>query len=176
MGLWNASRRRPRWNEGAVVFGYWVKDPERYGVVEFDADGRAVTIEEKPAAPRSNYAVPGLYFYDERVVDVAARLRLRRGGTGDHRREPPVPGVGRAHVEKLGRGIAWLDTGTHESLLQASNFIQTIEERQGLKVACLEEIAWRKGYIDAADLRELAATMAENSYRAYLHDLLRREA
>ncbi len=162
---------------GAVIFGYWVKDPERYGVVEFDADGRAVSLEEKPQAPRSNWAVPGLYFYDARASDIAAALAPSPRG------ELEITDLNRAYLEwgeltvqKLGRGIAWLDTGTHESLLQASNFIHTLEERQGLKVACLEEIAWRKGYIGAAELESLAATMAKNSYGAYLYDLLRREA
>ena len=161
---------------GAVIFGYWVKYPERYGVVEFDADGRAVSLEEKPQAPRSNWAVPGLYFYDARASEAAASLAPSARG------ELEITDLNRKYLEwgdlnvqKLGRGIAWLDTGTHESLLQASNFIHTLEERQGLKVACLEEIAWRKGYIGAAELESLAATMAENSYRAYLYDLLRRE-
>ena len=163
--------------QGAVIFGYWVNDPERYGVVEFDGDGRALSIEEKPASPRSNWAVPGLYFYDSRVVDVAASLKPSARG------ELEITDVNRQYLEwgelrteKLGRGIAWLDTGTHESLLQASNFIQTIEERQGLKVACLEEIAWRQGYISSADLETIAATMAKNSYGKYLYDLLRRES
>jgi glucose-1-phosphate thymidylyltransferase len=162
---------------GAVIFGYWVKDPERYGVVEFDADGRAVSLEEKPRAPRSNWAVPGLYFYDSRAADIAAALAPSPRG------ELEITDLNRAYLEwgeltvqKLGRGIAWLDTGTHESLLQASNFIHTLEERQGLKVACLEEIAWRKGYIGAAELEILAAALAKNSYGAYLYDLLRREA
>jgi glucose-1-phosphate thymidylyltransferase len=154
---------------GATVFGYWVKDPERYGVVEFDGAGRAVSIEEKPAEPKSHYAVPGLYFYDERVVEVAAALRPSPRG------ELEITHVNRTylewgelHVEKLGRGIAWLDTGTHESLLQASNFIHTIEERQGLKIACLEEIAYRRGYVSADDLERLAAAMKGNSYGGYL--------
>ena len=158
---------------GATVFGYWVKDPERYGVVEFDAAGQAVSIEEKPAEPRSHYAVPGIYFYDERAVDVAANLRPSARG------ELEITDVNRAylewgelHVEKLGRGIAWLDTGTHESLLQASNFIQTIEERQGLKIACLEEIAYRRGYVSAEELEGLAAEMKGNSYGRYLLQIL----
>jgi glucose-1-phosphate thymidylyltransferase len=162
---------------GALVFGYWVKDPERYGVVEFGADGRALSIEEKPAQPRSHWAVPGLYFYDGRVADVAASLAPSARG------ELEITDLNRRYLEwgeltvqKLGRGIAWLDAGTHESLLQAADFIQTLEERQGLKVACLEEIAWRKGYIDSAELETIAATMAKNSYGAYLYDLLRREA
>ena len=164
-------------DRGATIFGYWVKDPERYGVVEFDAEGVAVTIEEKPAAPRSNWAVPGLYFYDGRASDLAASLRPSARGeleiTDLNRRYLEQ---GELKVEKLGRGIAWLDTGTHESLLQASNFIQTLEERQGLKVACLEEIAWRQGYIGPGELEAMAATMASNAYGRYLYDLLRRES
>jgi glucose-1-phosphate thymidylyltransferase len=162
---------------GAIIFGYWVKDPERYGVVEFDATGRAVSLEEKPKAPRSNWAVPGLYFCDARAPEIASSLAPSARG------ELEITDLNRRYLEwgeltvqKLGRGIAWLDTGTHESLLQASNFIQTLEERQGLKVACLEEIAWRKGYIDAGELEALAADMAKNSYGAYLYDLLRQEA
>jgi glucose-1-phosphate thymidylyltransferase len=154
---------------GATVFGYRVKDPERYGVVEFDATGRAVSIEEKPARPKSYYAVPGLYFYDHRVTEVAAGLRPSARG------ELEITDINRTylewgdlHVEILGRGIAWLDTGTHESLLQASNFVQTIEERQGLKIACLEEIAYRRGYISADQLEESAAAMKGNSYGSYL--------
>ena len=161
---------------GATIFGYWVKDPERYGVVEFDAEGTAVSLEEKPAAPRSNWAVPGLYFYDGRASGLAASLRPSARG------ELEITDLNRLYleqgelkVEKLGRGIAWLDTGTHESLLQAANFIQTLEERQGLKVACLEEIAWRQGYIGSGELEAMAATMASNAYGRYLYDLLRRE-
>jgi glucose-1-phosphate thymidylyltransferase len=164
-------------DRGATVFGYWVRDPERYGVVEFADDGRAIGLEEKPAAPRSNWAVPGLYFYDHRVADVAASLAPSPRGeleiTDLNRRYLEW---GELSVQKLGRGIAWLDTGTHESLLQAANFIQILEERQGLKVACLEEIAWHKGYIGAAELEKAAATMAKNSYGAYLYDILRRDS
>ncbi len=164
-------------NRGATVFGYWVRDPERYGVVEFADDGRAIGLEEKPAVPRSNWAVPGLYFYDHRVADVAASLAPSPRGeleiTDLNRRYLEW---GELSVQKLGRGIAWLDTGTHESLLQASNFIQILEERQGLKVACLEEIAWHKGYIGATELEKAAATMAKNSYGAYLYDILRRDS
>ena len=151
------------------MFAYWVRDPERYGVVEFDAAGRAVGLEEKPAKPRSPYAVTGLYFYDNRVVEIAAGLRPSARG------ELEITDVNRAylaagalHVEKLGRGIAWLDTGTHEALLQASTFIQTIEERQGLMVACVEEIAYRLGWITAADVARVAAPMRDNSYGPYL--------
>jgi glucose-1-phosphate thymidylyltransferase len=162
---------------GATIFGYWVRDPQRYRVVEFAADGVAVGLEEKPAAPRSNWAVPGLYFYDGRASDLAASLTPSTRGaleiTDLNRRYLER---GELRVEKLGRGIAWLDTGTHESLLQAANFIQTLEERQGLKVACLEEIAWRQGYIGAGELEKLAATMANNAYGRYLYDLLERQA
>ena len=158
---------------GATVFGYQVRDPERYGVVEFDAQGHAVGLEEKPQQPKSSYAVTGLYFYDNQVVDIAAGLRPSARG------ELEITDVNRAylesgdlHVEKLGRGIAWLDTGTHEALLQASNFIQAIEERQGLKVACVEEIAYRNGWITAADLQRIARTMEKSSYGQYLLRLL----
>ncbi len=159
---------------GATVFGYWVRDPERYGVVEFDAAGRAVSIEEKPARPRSNYAVTGLYFYDERVVGVAKSIERSARG------ELEITDVNRRYlewgdlsVEMLGRGYAWLDTGTHASLLQASNFVQVVEERQGLKIACVEEIAWRMGYIDDARLEALAAPLAKNEYGQYLQALLK---
>jgi glucose-1-phosphate thymidylyltransferase len=154
---------------GATVFGYWVRDPERYGVVEFDSAGNAIGLEEKPQVARSPYAVTGLYFYDNRVVEIA------RGLTPSARGELEITDVnlaylraGALHVEKLGRGIAWLDTGTHEALLQASNFIQAIEERQGLKVACLEEIALRMGYIGRDAVERLAATMRNSGYGQYL--------
>jgi glucose-1-phosphate thymidylyltransferase len=157
---------RPR---GATVFGYWVSDPERYGVVEFDAGGRAVSIEEKPAVPRSHWAVTGLYFYDERVVDVARDLRPSARG------ELEITDVnkrylewGELHVERLGRGYAWLDMGTHESLMQASSFIHSIQARQGLQVACLEEIAFRKGYIDREALLRQARALKQNAYGQYL--------
>jgi glucose-1-phosphate thymidylyltransferase len=162
--------------DGATVFGYLVRDPERYGVVEFDAQGRAVSLEEKPARPRSSYAVTGLYFYDNQVLDVASGLRPSARG------ELEISDVnraylerGRLHVEKLGRGIAWLDTGTHEALSQASNYIQAIEERQGLMVACLEEIAFRLGYIDATALSRLASAMASSPYGHYLSRLTERD-
>jgi glucose-1-phosphate thymidylyltransferase len=162
---------------GATVFGYWVRDPERYGVVEFDAQGRAIHLEEKPAAPRSSYAVTGLYFYDNRVLDVAAALKPSPRG------ELEITDVnidylqrGELHVEKLGRGIAWLDTGTHEALLQAANFIQAIEERQGLKVACIEEIALRMGYITPQDVERIARTMRNTGYGQYLLRILEQEA
>ncbi len=154
---------------GATVFAYQVRDPQRYGVVSFDAQGRAETLEEKPAAPKSQYAVTGLYFYDNEVLDIAAKLKPSPRG------ELEITDVnraylakGRLHVEKMGRGIAWLDTGTHEALLQASTFIQVIEERQALKVACLEEIAFNLGYIDARRLRALAEPMRKNEYGQYL--------
>ena len=158
---------------GATVFGYQVRDPERYGVVEFGADGRAVSIEEKPAKPKSSYAVTGLYFYDNQVVDIAATL------TPSARGELEITDVNRAYlergqlrVEKLARGIAWLDTGTHESLIQAANYIQALEERQGLMVACLEEIAFRMGYISADDLLRLARAMETSTYGQYLFRVL----
>ena len=168
-GLPECLRSAAARTEGATVFGYWVRDPERYGVVEFDDAGRAVGLVEKPPRPRSPYAVTGLYFYDNRVVEFAHALKPSARG------ELEITDVnvaylhaGGLHVEKLGRGIAWLDTGTHEALLQASNFIHAIEERQGLKVACLEEIALRMGYIDAAEVERLAADMRNSGYGQYL--------
>ena len=161
---------------GATVFGYQVRDPERYGVVEFDADGRAVSLEEKPAKPKSSFAVTGLYFYDHDVVEIAAGLKPSGRG------ELEITDVNRAYlergrltVEKMGRGIAWLDTGTHDAVMQASNFIQAIEERQGLMVACLEEIAFRMGYITAAQLTGLARAMASSAYGQYLFRVLEHE-
>jgi len=161
---------------GASVFGYWVKDPQRYGVVSFDKDGQAVDIIEKPAAPPSNWAVTGLYFYDNRVLDIAAGLKPSPRG------ELEITDVnahylksGGLAVEKLGRGVAWLDTGTHESLIQASNFIEAIESRQGLKVACVEEIAYRKGFIDAAQVERLAEPLQKSGYGRYLLDMLKYE-
>ncbi len=162
--------------EGATVFGYWVKDPERYGVVSFDKNGKAVDIEEKPETPRSNWAVTGLYFYDNRVLDIAASLKPSARG------ELEITDVNRIYlekgglyVEKLGRGVAWLDTGTHESLMQAANFINAIEERQGLKVACIEEVAYYKGYIDADQVEKLAEPLLKNGYGQYLVNMLKRE-
>ena len=158
---------------GATVFAYWVRDPERYGVVDFDPNGRAIGLEEKPLKPRSHYAVTGLYFYDNRIVDVAARLKpSARGELEITDCNAAYLGLDALHVEKLGRGIAWLDTGTHEALLQASTFIQTIEERQGLMVACVEEIAYKMGYIGAVDVLRTAETMKHNSYGEYLRRLL----
>lgn len=158
---------------GAIVFGYWVRDPERYGVVEFDAAGRALSLEEKPTKPRSNYAVVGLYFYDNQVLDIAGSLKPSPRG------ELEITDVNRIYlergqlqVERLPRGIAWLDTGTHEALVQASNYIQALEERQGLMVANLEEIAFRMGYIDAGQLGSMVKTMGSSSYAQYLRTLL----
>jgi glucose-1-phosphate thymidylyltransferase len=158
---------------GATVFAYRVRDPERYGVVEFNADGQVVNIEEKPRQPKSHYAVTGLYFYDEQVVDIAAGLSPSARGELEITDLNNVYLEQQAlHVELLGRGNAWLDTGTHESLLQAATFIEAIEQRQGLKVACIEEIAYRMGYISAAQLEQLALPMRKNNYGAYLLDLL----
>ncbi len=161
---------------GATVFGYQVRDPERYGVVEFDANGRAVSLEEKPSKPKSSYAVTGLYFYDNQVLDIAANLRPSPRG------ELEITDVNRAYldrgelnVEKLARGIAWLDTGTHEALMQASSFIQAIEERQGMMVACLEEIAYRHGYITTVQLGELARQMGSSGYGQYLRRIVEQD-
>ena len=166
----NAANRR---EQGSTVFAYHVTDPERYGVVEFDAERRAVSIEEKPSKPKSNYAVTGLYFYDTQVCDVAASIKPSARG------ELEITDVNRAYlaqgqlqVEVMGRGMAWLDTGTHESLLDAGQFIATLEKRQGLKVACPEEVAFRKHYIDAAQLQKLAEPMKKNAYGQYLLRLL----
>ena len=168
-GLRAASARQ----DGATVFAYPVNDPERYGVVEFDESGHAVSLEEKPKQPKSRYAVTGLYFYDNRVVDIARNLKPGPRG------ELEITDVNRQYLEwgaldvqVMGRGHAWLDTGTHESLLEASLFIQTIEKRQGLKIACPEEIAWRAGWIDAGQLKQLAAPLAKNGYGQYLLRIL----
>ncbi|MCA3070909.1 MAG: glucose-1-phosphate thymidylyltransferase RfbA [Alphaproteobacteria bacterium] len=160
--------------QGATVFAYHVQDPERYGVVTFDAQGRATSLEEKPTNPKSNYAVTGLYFYDNQVVDLAASLKPSSRG------ELEITDINRIYlecgqldVEIMGRGYAWLDTGTHESLIEASNFIETIEHRQGLKVACPEEIAFRKGFIDAEQLAKLAQPLAKSGYGQYIQRLLK---
>jgi len=162
-------RRAALQEPGATVFAYWVRDPERYGVVDFDADGHAMSLEEKPVKPRSSWAVTGLYFYDNRVVDIAAGLSpSARGELEITDVNAAYLASGELRVERLGRGIAWLDTGTHEALLQASTFIQTIEDRQGLMVACLEEIAFKMGYITALDVMRIAEPMRKNSYGQYL--------
>ncbi len=157
---------------GAVIFGYYVKDPRAYGVVEFDADGKAISIEEKPAKPKSNYAVPGLYFYDNSVVAIAEQLSPSARG------ELEITDLNRVYLEKgeldvlvFGRGMAWLDAGTHDSLLEASNFIEAIQKRQGLYVACLEEIAFRRGYISSAQLKVLAQELNATEYGRYLRDI-----
>jgi glucose-1-phosphate thymidylyltransferase len=172
-GLFNTIREAANRQAGSTVFAYRVRDPERYGVVTFDKSGRALDIQEKPKAPQSHYAVTGLYFYDNSVLDIAANLRPSARG------ELEITDVNRAylaqgnlHVNVLGRGIAWLDTGTHESLLEASMFIETIEKRQGLRVCCPEEIAYRCGFIDAAQLERLAASLEKTSYGSYLLDIL----
>ena len=159
--------------KGAVIFGYWVHDPERYGVVAFDENGQAYDIEEKPTTPKSNWAVTGLYFYDNRVLDIAARLKpSARGELEITDINKVYLEMGELYVEKMGRGIAWLDTGTHESMMQADNFIETIEKRQGLKVGCVEEIAFKKGYIDADQVQKLAEPMLKSDYGKYLLNML----
>ena len=170
--LVQARKRR----EGASVFGYWVKDPERYGVINFDEDNRVIAIEEKPQIPKSNWAVTGLYFYDNDVVAIANQLRPSDRG------ELEITDVNTTYlqkeklfVEKIGRGVAWLDTGTHASLMQASSFIEVIEQRQGLKVACIEEIAYRKGFITADELQALAFPLNNSGYGQYLLNILQTE-
>ncbi|GAA5005666.1 glucose-1-phosphate thymidylyltransferase RfbA [Pseudoluteimonas lycopersici] len=172
-GLTELLQRANERDTGATVFGYWVRDPERYGVAEFDSTGKVVGLEEKPAQPKSNYAVTGLYFYDGRASDFAASLEPSPRGeleiTDLNRRYLED---GSLHLEKMGRGFAWLDTGTHESLVEASTYIETIEKRQGLRVCCPEEIAFFNGWIDEAQLRDLAAPLAKNGYGQYLLALL----
>lgn len=172
-GLTEVLARAANLQAGGLVFGYQVKDPSQYGVIEFDSNGRAISIEEKPLIPKSKYAVPGIYFYDSQVVEIAANLKPSA------RNELEITDLntvylqqGQLQVELLGRGYAWLDTGTHESLHQAGNFIQTLEERQGLKIACIEEIAYLKGYIDSNQLCHLAEPMAKSSYGRYLMSIL----
>jgi glucose-1-phosphate thymidylyltransferase len=174
--LQKAIRRAVASTSGATVFAYHVKDPERYGVVEFDPQGRAVSLEEKPQKPRSNYAVTGLYFYDAQVAEIAASIKPSPRGeleitdVNRHYLE-----LGQLEVERMGRGYAWLDTGTHESLMEAASFVQTIEKRQGLKIACPEEIAFRSGWIDAGQLERLAAPMLKNDYGQYLIRVLHQQ-
>lgn len=172
-GLTLTLRRVAARTEGATIFGYYVRNPERYGVVTFNASGKAIDIEEKPTRPRSNYAVPGLYFYDNDVVSITRGLKPSVRG------ELEITDVNRAYLERgtltvevLRRGMAWLDTGTHESLLQAANFVGLVEARQGLKIACPEEIAYRRGYIDASQLKGLAETLGKNEYGQYLLRIL----
>jgi len=173
-GLTDVLRRSAQRTHGATVFGYWVRDPERYGVAEFDASGKVIGLEEKPAQPKSSYAVTGLYFYDQRACDFAAELKPSPRG------ELEITDLNRRYLqdsslmlEKLGRGYAWLDTGTHESLTDASNYIETIENRQGLKVCCPEEIAWSNGWIDDEQVLRLAKPLAKNGYGHYLQQLVK---
>jgi glucose-1-phosphate thymidylyltransferase len=172
VGLTERLKRASSREEGSTVFGYWVRDPERYGVAEFDASGRVIGLEEKPAKPKSHYAVTGLYFYDNRVCDYAAELKPSPRGeleiTDLNRRYLED---GSLHLEQLGRGYAWLDTGTHESLMEAGNYIETIENRQGLKVCCPEEVAYFNGWIDVEQVKRLAAPLAKTGYGQYLQHL-----
>ena len=169
-------RRAVMLENGGLIFGYMVKDPERYGVVQFDSTGKVIGIEEKPRRPKSNYAVPGLYIYDNQVVDIAAKLKPSARG------ELEITDVnmdylrrGQLKVELLGRGFAWLDTGTHEAMQQATSYVQAIQERQGLKIACIEEIAYRLGYIDGEDVERLALDMTKNDYGKYLMTIINEE-
>jgi glucose-1-phosphate thymidylyltransferase len=173
VGLTERLQRAAAREQGATVFGYWVRDPQRYGVAEFDAEGRVVGLEEKPAQPKSNYAVTGLYFYDGHVCDYAASLKPSpRGELEITDLNRCYLDEGNLHLEQLGRGYAWLDTGTHESLMEAGNFIQTIEHRQGLKVCCPEEIAYLRGWIDEAQLLRLAEPLAKTGYGGYLRNMI----
>ena len=175
-GISEMVERASKLQQGAVVFGYWVKDPERYGVVELDAQRKALSIEEKPKAPKSNWAVTGLYFYDNQVLDIARDLKPSARGELEITDVNAIYlGKKELKVELMGRGFAWLDTGTHDSLIEASHFIHTIEQRQGLKVACLEEIAFRQGWIDGAQLERLAEPMKKNEYGQYLLQVLKEQ-
>jgi len=172
-GFQRMLNRATQIESGGLIFGYWVRDPERYGVVEFDKSGKVLSIDEKPKAPKSNFAVPGLYFCDEQVVDIASGLKPSSRG------ELEIVDVlnaylsaGKLKVDLLGRGFAWLDTGTHDSLLDAGAFVETIEKRQGLKIACVEEVAYRMGYITEAQMRKLAEPMLKNGYGQYLIQVL----
>jgi glucose-1-phosphate thymidylyltransferase len=176
-GLVDVLNRAAQLKNGALIFGYRVAEPEHYGVVEFNQAGRVVSLEEKPIAPKSNYAVPGIYFYDSQVVEIASQLKP------SPRNELEITDLSRVYlnqgqlkVELLGRGYAWLDTGTHESLHQAASFIQTLEQRQGFKIACVEEIAYRQGYIDAEQLYKLAKPLAKSTYGRYLMDVINTES
>ncbi|MDY6949431.1 MAG: glucose-1-phosphate thymidylyltransferase RfbA [Pseudomonadota bacterium] len=174
-GLTAMLKRADARDTGATVFGYWVSDPERYGVADFDRDGKVIDLEEKPAKPKSNYAVTGLYFYDGRATDFASRLKpSRRGELEITDLNRMYLEEGSLHLEQLGRGYAWLDTGTHQSLLEASNYIETIEARQGLRVCCPEEIAWNNGWISDQDLEALAQPLKKNGYGQYLLGLAER--
>ena len=175
-GLWDQLREAAGLQEGALIFAYPVRDPKRYGVVELDADGQAISLQEKPRRPRSTYAVPGLYFYDNQVLDMAAKIRPSARG------ELEITDINRMYmkrgqlqVRQLGRGIAWLDAGTHETLLQAANFVQAVEERQGLMIGCPEEVAYRVGFIDRDQLSRLAGKLRNSSYGRYLTRLVEEE-
>ncbi|TBV08264.1 glucose-1-phosphate thymidylyltransferase RfbA [Phytopseudomonas dryadis] len=165
----NEAVQRAEKGRGSTVFGYKVRDPERFGIVEFDENNRAISIEEKPTKPRSNYAVTGLYFYDNRVIDIARNVKpSSRGELEITCVNNAYLGLGELSVELLGRGFAWLDTGTHQSLLEAAHFVETLEQRQGYKVACLEEIAYNNGWLTAEQVRDIGCTMSKNSYGQYL--------